>query len=170
MQSSIFLAVALAATAQAHVAAFANGMYCKGGNVTGVDDNNTNTAVNPPYQKTQDEWWFQHYQGCDVMPPPEGEFLELTAGGTFTVELAHNRAQTALSYGGQYTSEWPDGQQHPENWGGDPTDGEGCIQDGGAMHVQNQSMATGTAFAISYESSTSAVTMENLAVFTVLEQ
>lgn len=31
-------------------------------------------------------------------------------------------------------------------------------------------MAAGTAFAISYQSDLSAVTMENLAVFTVLEQ
>lgn len=170
MRSSLFIAVALAAAAEAHTAAFADGMYCKGGNVTGVDDNNTDTAVNPLYQMIQEDWWFQHYIGCDEVPPPEGEFLELPAGGTFTVELAHNRAQTTLSYDGQFTSEWPDGQQHPENWGGDPLDGEGCIQNDGAMHVQNQSMATGTAFAISYQSDISAVTMENLAVFTVLEQ
>jgi hypothetical protein len=38
------------------------------------------------------------------------------------------------------------------------------------MHVQNQTSATGTAFAISYESDITEVTMENLAVFTVLEQ
>lgn len=38
------------------------------------------------------------------------------------------------------------------------------------MHIQNQTMATGFAFAISYESDISAVTMQNLVVFTVLEQ
>jgi hypothetical protein len=170
MHYSLFVAVALVATAEGHVAAWANGMYCKGGNVTGVDDSNTDTAVNPLYQKTQEDWWFQHYQGCDVVPPPEDEFLELPAGGSFTVELAHNRGQTTLSFNGEFTSEWPDGQQHPENWSGNATDGEGCIQDDGAMHVQNETMATGTAFAISYESDISAVTIENLVVFTVLEQ
>jgi hypothetical protein len=170
MHSSLFLTAALAAAAHAHVAAWAPGMYCKGGNVTGVDDANTDSAVNPLYQKTQSDWWFQHYQGCDAVPPPEGEFLELPAGGSFTVELAHNRGQTSLSFGGEFTSEWPDGQSHPEDWSGDPTDGEGCIQDDGAMHVQNQSMATGTAFAISYQSEIESVTMEDLVVFTVLEQ
>lgn len=38
------------------------------------------------------------------------------------------------------------------------------------MNFQNQTMATGSAFAISYESGISAVTMKNLVVFTVLEQ
>jgi len=48
-------------------------------------------------------------QQCDQEPPDEGDILELPAGGEFTVELAHNRAQTFLSYGGQYTSKWPGG-------------------------------------------------------------
>lgn len=172
MLASALLSLALAATTRAHTAAWAAGMYCKGGNVSDVDDNNTNNAVNPMYMMTQDQWMFQHYQGCDSVPPPEGEFLELPAGGSFTVELAHNRAQTTLSYSGQFTSEWPDGQSHPEDWHGNLTSAgvEDCIQDDGAMHVQNQTAAAGTAFAISYESDISAVTMDNLAVFSVLEQ
>jgi hypothetical protein len=40
----------------------------------------------------------------------------------------------------------------------------------GALHVQNETAATGSAFAISYESDLSKVTLENLVVFTVLEQ
>jgi hypothetical protein len=169
MLASALLSLALAAIARAHVAAFANGMYCKGGNVSTIDDSNTDTAVNPLYMLIQEQWWFQHDRGCDVVPPPDGEFLELPAGGSFTVELAHNRAQTTLSYNGQFTSEWPDGNTHPEDWNGGGI-GEGCIQNDGAMHVQNETSATGTAFAISYESELSAVTMENLVVFTVLEQ
>ena len=128
MHSSLLITVALAATAEAHVTAWANGMYCEGGNVTGVDDSNTDTAVNPLYQKTQEDWWFQHYQGCDVAPPPDGEFLELPAGGSFTVELAHNRGRTTLSFNGEFTSEWPDGQQHPENWSGNATDVEAAFR------------------------------------------
>jgi hypothetical protein len=171
MLASTVSFLALVAAAQAHIGAWAPGMYCRGGNNTAVDDQNTNLVVNPVYQLSKQDWWFQHDRGCDKAPPPEEEFLELPAGGSFTVEHAHNRAQTTLSYGGQFTSEWPDGQQHPEDWNGLAADpGEGCIQDDGAMHVQNQSSATGTVFAISYQSDLSKVTMENLAVFTVLEQ
>lgn len=97
--------------------------------------------------------------------------MELPAGGSFTVEAAHNRAFTTLSYDGKFVTQWPDGKEHPEDWNGFAADpGEGCIQDDGALHVQNEGNATGTAFAISYESDLSKVTMENLAVFTVLEQ
>lgn len=38
------------------------------------------------------------------------------------------------------------------------------------MHAHDQSTAAGTAFAISYQSDLSKVTMENLVVFSVLEQ
>jgi hypothetical protein len=92
----IVLSIALAAPARAHTAAFANGMYCKGGNVSTVDDSNTNTAVNPLCILTQHQWWFQHDRGCDLVPPLDQEFLELPAGESFTVELAHNRAQPTL--------------------------------------------------------------------------
>lgn len=109
----------------------------------------------------------QHDRGCDQFPPTNGDSLELPAGGSFTVELAHNRAQTTLSYNGQFTSEWPDGQDHPEDWHSPSPDA--CLDDG-AMHTHNESTAAGTAFAISYNSDISKVTMENLAVFTVLEQ
>jgi hypothetical protein len=145
-------------------------MYCRGGNDTTQDDQNTNLAVNPLYMLSKEDWWFQHDRGCDRVPPPDGEFLELPARGTFTVEHAHNRAFTTLSYGGKLVTDWPDGGQHPEDWTGWTGEGEGCIQDDGALHVQNETSATGTAFAISYHSDISEVTLENLAVFTVLEQ
>jgi hypothetical protein len=160
--------LALIAVSHAHVVGWANGMYCKGGNVTGVDDQNTNTAVNPIYQETLANMWFQHDRGCDLVPPPAGEFLELPAGGQVTLELAHNRAQTSLSYNGAYAGEWPDGQPHPEDWNGNGLPG-GCIQNDGAMHTCNQSTAAGTALAISYHSEISQVTLENLVVFSVLE-
>ncbi|KAI1174144.1 hypothetical protein F4777DRAFT_555396 [Nemania sp. FL0916] len=160
--------LALVATSQAHTAAFAPGMYCKGGPVAGVDDQNTNTAVNPLYQLSFKDFWFQHDRGCDQVPPPSGEFLQLPAGGKVTVELAHNRAQTTLSYGGANTSDWPDGKSHPEDWNGNNVPGEGCIQDDGAMHTSNHSTAAGTALAISYHSNIAEVTLENLVVFSVL--
>ncbi len=157
----------LSTIAHAHTAAFARGMYCRGGPNPNQDDQNTNTAVNPLFGLSRAQWWFQADRGCDRVPPPAGEFLELPAGGSFTVELAHNRAQTTLSYDGQFVSQWPDGGQHPEDWRG-PGNPPDCIQDDGAMHTNNQSMAGGTAFAISYNSDLNAVTLENLVVFTVL--
>lgn len=162
--------LALATLSEAHIVGWAPGMYCKGGNVTGVDDPNTNTAVNPIYQETLEDLWFQHDRGCDKVPPPEGEFLVLPAGGQVTVEHSHNRAQTTLSYDGQYAGEWPDGQDHPEDWNGNAYPPERCIQEDGAMHVSNQSTAAGTALAISYQSEIQDVTLENLVVFTVLNK
>lgn len=105
------------------------------------------------------------------MPPKAGEFLELPAGKSVTVELAHNRAHTTLSYGGQYATDWPDGQNHTEPYVGikGPGNDEGCVSDG-ALHATGQSNAAGTAFAISYQSDLSKVTLENLVVFSVLEQ
>lgn len=144
-------------------------MYCLGGADPSTDDPNTNLAVNPLYELQQSDWWFQHDRGCDAAPPAGDDIVSLPAGGSFTVELAHNRAQTTLSYGGQFVSDWPDGKTHPEDWAG-PGNPPDCIADDGAMHTQNQSMAAGTAWAISYESELEKVTMENLAVFSVLEQ
>ncbi|KAF2459869.1 hypothetical protein BDY21DRAFT_413702 [Lineolata rhizophorae] len=148
----------------AHTAAYAKGMYCRGG--PNGDNQNANDPVVPLYQLSMEDWWFQHDRGCDLAPPPEDEFLELPAGGSFEVELAHNQAFTTLSFDGEFTSEWPDGGDHPEDWHG-PGSPPDCIQEDGALHVQNESMAAGTAFAISYHSELSEVTLENLAVFTV---
>lgn len=160
--------LALVAASQAHVMGWANGMYCKGGNNTAVDDPNTNLAVDPLWMLPKEKFWFQADRGCDLAPPPAGEFLELPAGGEVTVEMAHNRAQTTLSYNGQYAGEWPDGQPHPEDWNGNNVPGEGCIQDDGAMHTSNQSTTAGTALAISYQSSIQDVTLENLVVISIL--
>jgi len=164
--------LALSATARAHSAAWKDGMYCLGGPVAGKDDPNTNTAVLPLTNLPKEKWWWQADRGCDLVPPAPGVYLDIPAGGSFTVEIAHNRGQTTLSFGGQYASEWPDGKQHPENWEGPPlaSGAPDCIQDDGAMHTNNQSMAGGTAFAISYNPNLTAVTMENLVVFSVLKE
>ncbi|CAJ2512527.1 Uu.00g055420.m01.CDS01 [Anthostomella pinea] len=165
MRSSTFAILASAGYARAHTAAWVRGMYCLNGTSPGVDDSNTNTAVNPLWDLPKSQWWMQHDRGCDQFPPADGDSLELPAGGSFTVELAHNRAQTTLSYNGQFASDWPDGQQHPEDWHAEQ---DSCLEDG-ALHTYNESTAAGTAFAISYQSDISQVTIENLAVFTVLE-
>lgn len=64
--------------------------------------------MNPLWNLTKTDWWFHHVNGCDAFPPAEGDFLELPAGGSFTVQLADNRASTDLD--GASTSEWPDGE------------------------------------------------------------
>src|ERR1700709_560767 len=99
---SLAVILALGATANAHTAGWNPGMYCFGGNVTGVDDPNTNTAVNPPGDLPFDQWLFQADRGCDLMPPAPGVYLELPAGETVQLQLTHNRAQTTYSYNGAY--------------------------------------------------------------------
>ena len=137
----------------------------KGGNNSAIDDQNTNLAVNPLAGFVFEDFWMQHERGCDKVPPPNGESLALPAGGEFTVELAHNRAQTTLSYNGAYVSDWPDGKQHDDDWHGINA-GE-CLFDGGAFHTQSFQTAAGTAFAISYNSDISKVNLSNLVVFSV---
>ncbi|KAG5640954.1 hypothetical protein DXG03_006538 [Asterophora parasitica] len=94
--------------------------------------------------------------------PYKFKFLNSPAGGSFTVEIATNRAKTTLSYNGQYTSDWVDGATYPSDYNKSP----GCITTPN-MHTQNQSMAAGTAFAISYQSDIKQVTPDNLVVFSV---
>ncbi|KAJ7914883.1 hypothetical protein B0H13DRAFT_2001499 [Mycena leptocephala] len=146
----------------AHVAAWHKAMYCLNGTTPGFDDQNTNAVADPLFMMKKDDWWFQHYNGCDELPPADGDFLELPANGEFTVELAVNRAFTTLSFGGVNTGVFLDGQNYTDGLGG-----VDCIS-ALNIHTQNQSMAAGTAFAISYQSDLSNVTPENLVVFTTL--
>ncbi|KAF7368474.1 hypothetical protein MVEN_00170600 [Mycena venus] len=154
--------LSLSGFAMAHFAAWHKGMYCLNGTTPGYDDNDTNDIVNPLFNLTKDDWWFHHYNGCDDFPPDDGDFLELPANGNFTVELAVNRAFTSLSYGGVRRGVFGDGQNYTDGLGGID-----CITELN-IHTQNESMAAGTAFAISYQSDLSAVTPENLVVFTTL--
>lgn len=149
-----------------HIAAWNKGMYCLNGTIPGVDDHNTNAAVNPLYRLRKQDWWMHHINKCDEFPPAPGDFLELPAGGSFVVELAVNRAFTTLSYGGSKIGVYPDGQYRI---GDNPRhrSPEGCITEPN-IHTMNESMAAGTAFAISYTSDIKSVTPENLAVFSVL--
>jgi len=146
----------------AHVAAMAWGMYCLNGLKTWNDtDLNSFTVVQPLYNLTFDDW-FLHGK-CRNFPPAPGDFLDITAGGSFTVDIAGNRGQTRLSFNGSNASDWPDGGQHPDDMNMSP----GCIVTPN-LHTQNESMAAGTAFAISYESDIKSVTPENLVVFSVV--
>ncbi|KAF9047830.1 hypothetical protein BJ165DRAFT_1124076 [Panaeolus papilionaceus] len=148
-----------------HVAVWHPAMYCLNG-TSGGDDPNTNQMVNPLYQLNESDWWFHHVDRCDEFPPAPGDFLELPANGAFTVELAVNRAFTSLSYNGMNAGIYPDGQNQI-NLTFDSNGRSGCISEPN-IHAQSQSMAAGTAFAISYTSDLKAVTKDNLVVFTVL--
>ncbi|KAJ7048201.1 hypothetical protein C8F01DRAFT_1193750 [Mycena amicta] len=148
--------------AAAHMAAWHHGMYCLNGTTPGNDDQDTSDIVLPLFNLTKDDWWFHHFNGCDEFPPDDGDFLELPANGEFTVEIAVNRAFTTLSYGGVRVGDFGDGQNYTGGLGG-----VDCVW-GIQLHTQNESMAAGTAFAISYQSEISAVTPENLVVFTTL--
>ena len=120
---------------------------------------NNNLPVAPMIDLTKKDWWFQHDRGCDKAPPPNGEYLELPAGGSFTVQIAGNRAYTTFGsdknfngyYGGRQDIQKSD---------------TGCIISPN-LHIKNQTTAPGTVFAISYQNSIDKVTPSNLVVFTV---
>ncbi|KAJ7197001.1 hypothetical protein GGX14DRAFT_472520, partial [Mycena pura] len=155
------LTVVLSATlARAHLAPFHKSMYALNG-VSGTVNLNNDDVVHPLYQLTKDQWWLHAYNNVPDFPPADGEFLELPAGESFTVEIASNQGETSLSFGGQFASDWPDGHTYPEDYNV-PT----CITSPN-MHTQNETRAAGTAFAIAYTSDIKQVTPDNLAVFTV---
>lgn len=166
-----FASLAFVAYAHAHLVAWTQGMYCKNGTVPGVDNVNNDAPITPLYQLKYSDYWFHGVNGCNNFPPDEGEYLELPAGGSFTAEIADNRAATTLSFNGAKTSDWPDGASHPDgysitNTGGAALSDVGCLQEPN-LHTQNETMAAGTAFAISYNSDMSQVNLNNLVVFSV---
>lgn len=161
MLRTLTTVAAFAALAHAHIAPWGAGMYCKNG-LSNQDQPNNNEIVNPLWNLTFNDW-FMHGQ-CRNFPPPAGEFLHLPAGGSFTVEMAGNRGQTTLSFGGQFTSEWPDGQQHPEYEDGSWPPNTCIISPN--LHTFNEADAAGSVFAIAYKSDISQVAFNDLVVFT----
>ncbi|EEB93106.1 hypothetical protein MPER_08285 [Moniliophthora perniciosa FA553] len=163
---STVLLLSLSLRVYGHVAAWHKGMYCLNGTVPGEDNGNNNNPVVPMFKK--EDWWMHHFDKCDEFPPAPGDFLELPANGNFTVELATNRAFTSLSYDGQKAGTFtgPLRNNLKDSEFGVTKAGEvpKCITDPN----KNETMASGTAFAISYQSDLKKVTPENLVVFTVL--
>ncbi|KAJ3730266.1 hypothetical protein C8R42DRAFT_2944 [Lentinula raphanica] len=153
------LLVFLPAAVHAHIAPFTKGMWCLNGS-TG-NNFNSDDPVLPLYQLEFDQWWMHAVNGCDKRPPNPGDFLELPSGNSVVLELGSNQAFTTLSYGGRFTSDWPNGQEYPDN-----NSNPSCITSPN-LHTQNQSMAAGTALAISYNSDITKVTPENLVVISV---
>ncbi|KAG7086202.1 hypothetical protein E1B28_002165 [Marasmius oreades] len=185
LQLALFLSLTITVV-NAHIVAWSKGMYCLNGTTPGEDNGNNNAPVSPLFKLKKKDWWMHHINKCDEFPPAPGDFLELPANGNFTVELATNRAFTTLS-GGQKVGAFPGpltggsagglasiaqaaGEEGTFKIGQEGGEDEvpGCIVDPN-MHTQNETMASGTAFAISYTSDLSKVTPENLVVFSVLE-
>jgi hypothetical protein len=82
MSSYVLLALGFAASAHAHIGSYAKGMYCENGTDPKNPNFNSNIVVNPLYNLTQSDWWFQHDRGCDAVPPPEGVFLGMVMTAT----------------------------------------------------------------------------------------
>jgi len=158
----------LLASASAHSVAWAKGMYCKNG-LNDFDDPTASFPADPIWNMSYHDW-FMHGE-CINYPPPEGEFLEIPAGGKFTAELSPNRAFTSLSFNGSKITGWGDGQDHPAdysttNLGGFNLSENGCISSPN-LHAHNVSDAAGSVFAIVYTSNMAEVNMDNLVVFSV---
>ncbi|GKT82676.1 hypothetical protein Ct61P_00526 [Colletotrichum tofieldiae] len=105
--------------------------------------------------------------------PDYRPFSQHARPGQFTVERAGNRGCATLSRGGRTATQWPDCSEHPEDWRA-PAPGK-CLVDnpgkrGGEVHTQNYTATAGTAFATSHQSDIRKVAMENLAVFSAVEQ
>ncbi|KAF9032945.1 hypothetical protein BJ165DRAFT_1357464 [Panaeolus papilionaceus] len=164
---SLAIASLCANAVYGHVAAFHKGMYCINGPQTAVDLNSY-AIVYPLYQMNFRDWWSRSNLNTQCMdyPPADGDYIDLPAGGTFSVEIGSNRAKTSLSYGGRDMSDWPDGQTYPEDY---VSRDENCIIHPN-LHTQDRQRAAGTVFAISYESDIRKVTPENLVVFTVRDK
>ncbi|KAG8856696.1 hypothetical protein FRB91_000401 [Serendipita sp. 411] len=159
---TVSFALALVPAIQAHMAPYHSSMWCLNG-TSGQDNQNTNDAVNPLYMLPKSQWWMHANNNCDKFPPAPGKFLELPAGKSFTVEIATNRAFTSYSYDGRFVGTFGDGQAHPEL---EDLAHSTCVTSPN-LHTENATRATGTAFAISYNSNIEDVTMENLVTFTV---
>ncbi|EAU86294.1 hypothetical protein CC1G_08018 [Coprinopsis cinerea okayama7 len=150
----------LTAPARANVGAWGPGMYCGQGNVVGVDDENTNAAVEPMHDMTRAEWWFHAYNGCLDFPPPPGEFLELPANGKVKLELAVNRKFTTRA-NNPILGLFPHGEDTLTS-----ISEEGCVVNPN-IHTRSEEEATGSVLAISYATSFERVKPENLVVFSV---
>lgn len=157
-----FALIALAGLASAHIGPFGPGMFCRNG-LSNEKQDNTNEVCNPLYQKNLTGFMF--HGECRNFPPPQGEFLKLPAGGAVKLELAGNKGQTTLSFDGKFTSEWPDGGQHPDYENGSWDNS--CITTPN-LHTMNRGDAAGTVLAIAYKSDINAVGIEDLTVISVL--
>jgi len=151
----------LAGTAQvkAHITPWVRGVW----ECTDGKDPNNDLPSAPLFQRPMfgpNGWWF-HGDECIKSRPPLDQFLELPAGSQFMTEMAGNKGQTTLSFGGQFAKTFGDGQDHPEGLG---LDGK-CITSPN-LHAKGESDASGYAFAISYQSDITKVTPDNLVVFT----
>ncbi|KZV86197.1 hypothetical protein EXIGLDRAFT_774852 [Exidia glandulosa HHB12029] len=163
--STLTLFILLATRAQAHIGAYHKAMYCRNG-FSNVEVPAGRFVADPQTGLDWDEFWFRGK--CKDFPPPDGEFLELPAGGYATLELAGNKAATSINMGVRNLTEWGDGEEHPElehrvalndslsNCVGEPN-----------LHALDEANASGSALAIAYKSDIHTVEWSDLVVFSV---
>jgi len=162
MINVLLIAAFLVVVTQGHMVAYHKAMYCRDG-VSGNNPHNRDIS-NPLFMLPFEKWWFHAVNGCDKRPPKAGVFLDLPAGGNFTVEMSSTQATTSLSWNGKFTGIWPDGKNYPDDYFDNNTI---CNNVGLNWHTVNLKTVSGSAFAISYNSDLKDVTPENLVVFTV---
>ncbi|KZV97742.1 hypothetical protein EXIGLDRAFT_729854 [Exidia glandulosa HHB12029] len=155
---------ALAAVVSAHIGPWGPGMYCRNGLSVEDNDQNTNENANPLFKKDMNGFWF--HGDCRNFPPPEGEFMELPAGGSVQLELAGNRGQTTLSYGStgsiRQSGRMADVSTRSSRMG------RGTTPATPNLHAKNHDDTAGTVLMISYNSDINDVTPDNLVVISVL--
>ncbi|KAG9316973.1 hypothetical protein JVU11DRAFT_1153 [Chiua virens] len=167
-----WISVALAGLAHAHIGPYHPAMYAINGTDPAKPSLYTGIASNPLFKLKYEEYWMHAIYGVLNFPPPPEHAIEIVPGGTITLELAENAWFTSLGTNPKLTP-WGDGKDHPEpysitNIGSDWVSPSGCISSPN-LHAQNESMAAGTALAISYESDPTKVTPNNTIVISVLE-
>jgi len=158
LSTSVLLLTGVAQV-QAHIAPWTKGIW----ECTDGKDGNNDLPARPLFMLPKfgpNGWWF-HGDKCIASRPPPDQVLELPAGGQFNVEFAGNKGQTTLSFGGKFAKVFGDGNDHPEGLGNDHK----CITSPN-LHAKDEDDASAYAFAISYQSDFSKVTLDNLVVFT----
>ncbi|TEB40115.1 hypothetical protein FA13DRAFT_55262 [Coprinellus micaceus] len=161
--SPLLSLVQLAIPAAGHIGAYGPGMYCRGGADPNVDNQNANDVSQPLFNVTKRVWWMHAENGCDKLPPPAGEFLELPSGGQVTLELATNRAFTTTSTQPLRLGVFGNGEDFifPEH-----VSEEGCVWEPN-LHTKSEAEAAGTVLAISYASRVQDTSDINLSVISV---
>ncbi|KZV85461.1 hypothetical protein EXIGLDRAFT_841482 [Exidia glandulosa HHB12029] len=184
--TTLTLFILLATRAQAHIGAYHKAMYCRNG-FSNEEVPAGRFVADPQTGLDWDEFWFRGK--CKDFPPPDGEFLELPAGGYATLELAGNKAATSINMGVRNLTEWGDGEgmsasshfsklhpriidracaEHPELEHRVALNDSlsNCVGEPN-LHALDEANASGSALAIAYKSDIHSVEWSDLVVFSV---
>ncbi|KAH9850354.1 hypothetical protein C2E23DRAFT_323648 [Lenzites betulinus] len=147
---SLAFVAALASGASAHIAMWHPSMY--GFNVTDQTFSYDNRPQVPLYNMPFSQWWFH---GHIDYPPNEGDFFDLTAGGTVTTSLSCDKGATPY---------------YASSQGGDVGFGSDSPCPGAPLsefHTTGIDDVKGCALAIAYKSDVHDVQPDDFAIFSV---